>query len=216
LKKSLELSQSIDEIDTTKEKVENIIDNGENEVNNTKKEKSLSFIPKTIEKGLKDITMTLTSIVKKMDVNDMSGKKDENEEDKITKKPNEIKEKESKVESNKTKIIKPLKHDTKNNLISRISIPQSQNLKNKLKDNNRDNESIEKGKNYKFSMNDIKEIGLVNELNENKINEENSKINKDTVDNIITITTDTDVLNKNINSNIYETKNKNMHSRYNK
>ncbi|XP_050059793.1 ankyrin-2-like [Aphis gossypii] len=62
-----------------KDKNLDIADDEENEINNTKKDKSISFIPKTIEKGLKDITMTLTSIVKKMDVNDMSGKKNESE-----------------------------------------------------------------------------------------------------------------------------------------
>ncbi|XP_022161431.1 ankyrin-3-like, partial [Myzus persicae] len=152
LKKSLDLSQTNVETDDSDKKYENkdidfdIIDDEETETHNSKKEKSLSFIPKTIEKGLKDITMTLTSIVKKMDVNDMSGKKNENEGgDRVTETINDS-ARQGKGETQLNKNNK--KHNTKNDLKSNIT-PQTPVLKRDLlikrniKSDNLRNESIE-------------------------------------------------------------------------
>eukprot|EP00102_Acyrthosiphon_pisum_P011321 XP_008180009.1 PREDICTED: uncharacterized protein LOC100167995 isoform X5 [Acyrthosiphon pisum] len=207
LKKALDLSQTNvgkednDSKDDPKDIDFDIVDDEENETNNAKKDKSLSFIPKTIEKGLKDITMTLTSIVKKMDVNDMSGKKNENEGgdraiDIINQGP---KQGSGETESNKNKNVK--KNNIKNDLKSNIT-PQTPILKREsFIKNNIKNESIEQCK-YNKEKDTKKDIEDSFEKGTNI--KEQFKIDTDTNQNNRPVTS-TNNVEKQIHTNILTT-----------
>ncbi|XP_015376804.1 PREDICTED: uncharacterized protein LOC107171088, partial [Diuraphis noxia] len=160
LKKSLDLSQKNDndKNENPKDIDFDIIDDEENETHNAKKDKPLSFIPKTIEKGLKDITMTLTSIVKKMDVNDMSGKKTESERgERINESTKQVS---GEIESNKSKNTK--NNNTKNDLMSNTTphtpiLKRDSLIKSNIKSDNLRNESIEQSK-YNIEKDTKKEL----------------------------------------------------------
>ncbi|XP_026819584.1 uncharacterized protein LOC113558317 [Rhopalosiphum maidis] len=217
LKKSIDLSHMDIEKDDkdrkhdTKDKDFDIVDE-ENEINNTKKDKSILFIPKTIEKGLKDITMTLTSIVKKMDVNDMSGKKNESEGgDKETKVIIEsTKQEGGEIESNKHKNTK--KTNTKKDLKSNIT-PQTPILKRdilaigKIKSDNLKNDSIESCK-YNIEKDIKKEL-----VDKETDNNEQLKINKDIIENNQLVTSANNTV-KEINKNILKTDDSNINKNY--
>jgi len=211
LKKSLDLSQINVEKDNNYRKDEtkdlnfDIVDDEENEINNAKKDKSISFIPKTIEKGLKDITMTLTSIVKKMDVNDMSGKKNESERgDRITEKINESRKQESReIEPNKQKNIKinDLKNSPPTMILSKDSL-----IKNNFKSDNLKNESIEE---YKYNTDQYTN----KELEDNFDKGTNNTINIGTNENNKPITT-TKKLPIEINKNLLTTEKLDIDQKY--
>ncbi|KAE9543095.1 hypothetical protein AGLY_003006 [Aphis glycines] len=191
LKKSIDLA-CMDVEKDDKDKNLDIADDEENEINNTKKDKSISFIPKTIEKGLKDITMTLTSIVKKMDVNDMSGKKNESEGgDRVAEIIIESTSQGSgEIDSNKHKNTKKnnAKKDIKSNTIPQTPILKKDSLiSSKIKHDKLKNDNIEQHK-YNTEKDTKKE--QVNNFNQEIKNNDRLKINTDVVENnqLVTLT----------------------------